>query len=105
MADTLPTAVDSWCGGGAMEMEAILKRKTSKEAIEHILRTNNEFRMMGLPPSSQPPHGLKKRYHAISKLIHPDKCTDPRATEAMQKLTEAKNDLSDQSKLPGNRAP
>ena len=82
-------------------METILERKSSSAAIDHILRINDEFRLMGLPPSSRPPAALRTRYLQISKLVHPDKCDDSRATEAMQKLTAARDDLSDVTKLPG----
>ena len=82
-------------------METILERKSGSAAFALFLRINDEFRLMGLPPSSRPPATLRARFLQISKLVHPDKCHDSRATEAMQKLTAARDDLSDEMKLPG----
>ena len=37
---------------------------------------------------------IKKSYYKIARLIHPDKCSDPRATNAMGVVTSAHSTLS-----------
>ena len=77
--------------------------KSVSAALDHIMSIDNEFSLMGLPPTSTVGASqLNKRFQKISLLIHPDKCNDERATAAMQKLNEARDDLLDVEKLPGN---
>ena len=86
-----------------LTMEAILASKSSMDALDHILTTDDEFRLMGMTlVSAVDTAQLTKRFKKISLLIHPDKCKDQRATEAMQKLVSARDDLLDVHKLPGN---
>ncbi|EAX96066.1 DnaJ domain containing protein [Trichomonas vaginalis G3] len=41
---------------------------------------------------------LKQNYRKIAALVHPDKCQDPMATEAFQKVTNAYSTLNDDTK-------
>jgi hypothetical protein len=47
-----------------------------------------------LPPHPRLPAGeVKKRYWRLSLLIHPDKCSHPRAHDAFQAVTAAAKEL------------
>jgi hypothetical protein len=87
-------------------MDEIILNRSSIAAIDLITNTDNEFRILGLPPSaSVDADRLRKRFKQISLLIHPDKCfNDDRATAAMQKLVSARDNLRDPTMLPGAAA-
>ncbi|PJD97587.1 MAG: hypothetical protein CK425_02870 [Parachlamydia sp.] len=59
------------------------------------------YRVLGLPPSKRTPAAIKKRWHELSRKIHPDKNkNDAQAGEKFGMLTDAKDAL-----LAGKKPP
>ena len=44
-------------------------------------------------PRGAPKHEVKKAYQALAILFHPDKCSAPDASDAMQKINAARQKL------------
>jgi curved DNA-binding protein CbpA len=66
--------------------------------ISQVLNAKNYFERLQLPVQTTAPNVLKKQYKKIALQIHPDKCSDPKATEAFKALTGAYEFLSDSVK-------
>eukprot|EP00898_Chlorokybus_atmophyticus_P007508 jgi/Chlat1/7759/Chrsp66S07328 len=67
------------------------------EAVSAVLRAGNFFARMALPLEHAEPHTVRKAYRTFALQIHPDKCSDPRATEAFKLLSEAFDCLYDEN--------
>jgi curved DNA-binding protein CbpA len=66
--------------------------------LAQVLNGKNYFEKLSLPVQNVSIDVLKKQYKKLAREIHPDKCSDPRATEAFKSLTEAYEILSDSFK-------
>jgi len=52
------------------------------------------FARLGLPNAPCEPGKLRRAYHAAALVVHPDKCSHPKAKVAFQKISEAFDKLS-----------
>ena len=59
----------------------------TEAAIYRILTSKSPWDALGVREDALKGEGMKA-YHALSVLVHPDKCLHPRATQASQKLQE-----------------
>jgi len=58
--------------------------------VERILNSKNHFERLQLGVASNiEPSIVRQSYKIIALQVHPDKCLDPKATEAFQLLSEA----------------
>ena len=69
------------------------------EECERLLLAASPWQALCLPVGADAA-AIKRRYHELSKLVHPDKCDCDSATEAFQALGQAKDSL-----LSGNVPP
>ncbi|KAH7438887.1 hypothetical protein KP509_04G035100 [Ceratopteris richardii] len=83
---------------------AVKEAESSNEAerfeeVERILAPDieNAYELLGLRVGAAA-ESMKKRYWKLSLLVHPDKCTHPRAHEAFTALNQAFKDLQDPAK-------
>lgn len=51
-----------------------------------IERRENLYDLMEVSPRGFPPGQLKKSYYSLSKMYHPDKNSDPEATEKFRQV-------------------
>ena len=66
-----------------------------EDEIKRVLRfQNNYYKVLKVDPRTCTAAQIKKAYYKIARVIHPDKCRDPRATEAMGVVTSAHSTLS-----------
>lgn len=65
------------------------------DVIEDILNASNHYKVLSVSESVQGPE-LRRAYLTKSVQVHPDKCSDPRATEAFQRVAEAWTVLSNE---------
>lgn len=71
---------------------------TPEQEIERVLRfQNNYYKVLKQDPSTCTSASLKKAYYKLARVLHPDKCSDPRATQAMGVVTSAHSTLSNTS--------
>lgn len=56
--------------------------------VQRILNTSNYYEVLGIESNSDE-NVIKKAYRKLVSQVHPDKCKDPKATEAFQKLSHA----------------
>ena len=55
-----------------------------EDEVKRVLRfQNNYYKVLKVDPRTCTAAQIKKAYYKIARVIHPDKCRDPRATEAM----------------------
>ena len=76
---------------------------TSSDQISRLLAPNHEFRNLNpflvlSVPRDAPGDVITSRYRALSLLLHPDKCPDPRAKEAFEYVRVAMQALGDEDK-------
>ena len=58
--------------------------------VDRILRATSHFETLGLAEGvSVDVASVRSRYQRLVMLVHPDKCTHPRAREAFEKVTTA----------------
>lgn len=82
-------------------MDHFISLGDSVGAINLVLSPNiDAFACLGITPGDVDPSHVKQKYHAVSTLIHPDKCTDLRANDAFKVIGQAKESLLDPSKVP-----
>lgn len=55
---------------------------------------NNYYKVLKVNPDTCTSVQIKKAYHRIARIIHPDKCSHPQATDAMGVVTSAHSTLS-----------
>lgn len=79
-----------------------MKRKmsASEEEAEHevvieILNASTHYEVLGVPETVDSA-ALRRAYLTKSVQVHPDKCNDPKATEAFQRVAEAWQVLSNE---------
>lgn len=66
-----------------------------EDEVKRVLRfQNNYYKVLKVDPRTCTAAQIKKAYYKIARVIHPDKCRDPRATEAMGVVTSAHSTLS-----------
>ena len=74
---------------GSAEASADLPTEAA-DLIESVLGATCEWRCLGLDPAVPAARAaVRKRFLALAKRLHPDKCADPRAREAFQRLQQA----------------
>jgi hypothetical protein len=74
---------------GVAEASADLPTEAA-DLIESVLGATCEWRCLGLDPAVPAARAaVRKRFLALAKRLHPDKCADPRAREAFQRLQQA----------------
>ena len=74
---------------GSAEASADLPTEAA-DLIESVLGATCEWRCLGLNPAVPAARAaVRKRFLALAKRLHPDKCADPRALEAFQRLQQA----------------
>jgi len=82
--------------GDALFAEEELQRWSSREAVLWIMNAANAFEVLSLRPKPVANRAaLRRRYHRLSLLTHPDKSQDPQAGAAFQRLNHAMQILSD----------
>ncbi|CAI5490438.1 unnamed protein product, partial [Closterium sp. Naga37s-1] len=83
----------------ALAAEAANATQAEKyEEVERILDPElTAYAILGVTPAAGDSE-IKKRYWKASLLVHPDKCSHPRAQEAFLRLNDAVNRLKDPSK-------
>ena len=57
--------------------------------LARISRESNPFSILNVPRNASA-EDIAKAYKQLVLVVHPDKCSDPRATAAFQKVKEAK---------------
>ena len=62
--------------------------------LERILKGKSHFERLGLEARQYTSSEVRKAYRGVAIKVHPDKCSDPQATEAFQILSEAFDVLS-----------
>eukprot|EP00927_Polykrikos_kofoidii_P077771 TRINITY_DN74684_c0_g1_i1.p1 TRINITY_DN74684_c0_g1~~TRINITY_DN74684_c0_g1_i1.p1 ORF type:complete len:335 (-),score=63.83 TRINITY_DN74684_c0_g1_i1:152-1156(-) len=58
-------------------------------SLEDILAATSLFEALGLEKRVYEPSTVKQRYKQLALKVHPDKCSDPRAKEAFQRVSKA----------------
>ena len=82
-------------------MERCLQNHDAVTAIDFLANdAPTVFEALGLSPGENSPAHIKKQYHRISLLVHPDKTDLPNATEAFAVVSNAKDSLLDPEELP-----
>ena len=75
-----------------------------EDEVKRVLRfQNNYYKVLKVDPRTCTAAQIKKAYYKIARVIHPDKCRDPRATEAMGVVTSAHSTLSNTTAAHGVR--
>ena len=64
------------------------------ELLERVLAATNAYSILGLAADASL-EDAKKAYRELSRKLHPDKNTDPRATEAFQRIQRAYERMKD----------
>lgn len=67
------------------------------EEINRILKTKDLYEILKVDKSCSS-DDLKRAYRKLAVKVHPDRCKDPKATEAFQKVSHAYQTLSDENK-------
>ena len=67
------------------------------EEVVRILKTSNLYEILCVEKTCDN-NDLKRSYRKIATKVHPDRCKDPGATEAFQKVSHAYQILSDEGK-------
>jgi DnaJ-class molecular chaperone len=70
----------------------MLCRVMDPNAAEDPNQPRDAYEVLGVPLGSTPGE-IKKRYMRLSLLIHPDKCSHPRANDAFQAVSAAAKEL------------
>lgn len=82
---------------------------SSEEQINRLLAPNHEWKNLNpyavlAVPHDVPAELLSRRYKALSLLLHPDKCPDPRTKDAFEYVRRAMQSLSDEAKANHTKA-
>ena len=98
-----PTAVDvsdsSESGPAASAKSAgSSPGSSSSDPVERVCAAANEFELLELPLEAASNAAVRKSYRRISLLVHPDKVSHPRASEAFRKAFDAMQCLMDQKR-------
>ena len=67
------------------------------EEVQRIIRTKDLYEVLQVERTCSS-DDLKRSYRKIAVKVHPDRCKDPKATEAFQKVSHAYQTLSDENK-------
>jgi hypothetical protein len=77
-------------------------------AMDRLLLGGSYYQVLGVQPHmpgvAEAAKELKRAYFRLSRLVHPDKCAHPRATEVFQLVQTAYTTLSDPAKHLAYRA-
>ena len=71
---------------------------SSSDPVERVCAAANEFELLELPLEAASSAAVRKSYRRISLLVHPDKVSHPRASEAFRKAFDAMQCLMDQKR-------
>ena len=63
---------------------------------------NNYYKVLGLDPRTCTAAQIKRAYYKLARVIHPDKCRHPRATEACLLYTSPSPRDKRQSRMPSS---
>ena len=67
----------------------------AEQEIHRVLANRrNYYRVLNLTPATTTNASVKKSYHKIARVIHPDKCKHPDASKAMSVVTAANSTLT-----------
>lgn len=69
-------------------------RRTPLRASSFAGYQNNYYKVLGLDPRTCTAAQIKRAYYKLARVIHPDKCRHPKATEAMGVVTSAHSTLT-----------
>ena len=67
------------------------------EEVQRIIKTKDLYEVLRVDKNCSN-DDLKRSYRKLAAKVHPDRCKDPKATEAFQKVSHAYQTLSDESK-------
>uniref|UniRef100_A0A7S0BT51 J domain-containing protein n=1 Tax=Rhodosorus marinus TaxID=101924 RepID=A0A7S0BT51_9RHOD len=70
---------------------------TMEEEVERINNATDHYSILHVPQDASPEQ-LRKNYHTLAKMLHPDKCKLPRGEEAMKNLSIAYGTLNNDVK-------
>ena len=65
-----------------------------QEIYRILANRRNYYRVLNLTPATTTNASVKKSYHKIARVIHPDKCKHPDASKAMSVVTAANSTLT-----------
>ncbi|KCV68915.1 hypothetical protein H696_04336 [Fonticula alba] len=83
------------------ELEATATEFDREKEVERILKafTHSPYDVLGLLPSSRLTDAeIQRHYRRVSLLVHPDKCSHPKARDAFQRLEKARGELRDENR-------
>uniref|UniRef100_A0A7S3K6Y9 J domain-containing protein n=1 Tax=Aureoumbra lagunensis TaxID=44058 RepID=A0A7S3K6Y9_9STRA len=66
------------------------------ETIDKIFAASSMYEVLDVSPNASAAE-IRKKYLKRSVMVHPDRCSDPRATAAFQRVSEAYDTLYSQS--------
>jgi DnaJ domain len=66
---------------------------SSEEEIKRIGTAPNHYAVLHVSPDSSPAE-MKRNYHLLARMLHPDKCQLPGSSEAMSKVSLAYDTLT-----------
>lgn len=71
------------------------KEEAEHDVVVQVLNASTHYQVLGVDPSIDDAATLRRAYLTKSVQVHPDKCNDPQATQAFQRVAEAWTVLSD----------
>lgn len=75
---------------------SIPEESDEHNVIEEILNASNHYQVLSVDEETVDSAALRRAYLTKSVQVHPDKCNDPQATEAFQRVAEAWTVLSNE---------
>ena len=66
----------------------------ASDDLDRVLTASNAYQILGLSATANL-DDAKKAYRELSRKLHPDKCTDPRSTDAFQRVAAAYERMKD----------
>jgi hypothetical protein len=82
-------------------MEALLANGDASGIVDFLMSHSlDPFQTLGLQPGAVSSSAVKRQYHKLSLLIHPDKLNHPSTDEAFKAVGSAKNSLLDPTDVP-----
>lgn len=61
--------------------------------VERVLSSRDDYALLQLAPGAASA-AIRRRYRELAVALHPDKCKEPQAKEAFQRLVKAYQNLS-----------
>ena len=93
-ADTVARPAMSTSDLSDVETAREARAESGRAACARVLATQRDYyRVLELPRAASAAD-VKKAYRNLARVLHPDKCDDPRATDAMAIVTSAHSTLT-----------